>query len=130
MSEITAPPRYWIAINGSSCALSAIPWQNPTVIPTPQQLFGFPNLEEAKKAQAICLNKPIPEVMAFLESLLPDINSGRIVHITPASPDARANHVDGPEDAITAAARQAYDEANRGGGDGPLPGLPGGPPLH
>jgi hypothetical protein len=82
-------PRYWIPINGSSCALSAIPWVNPTVTPTPQQLFGFLTLEEARKAQHICLTAPIPEVKAFFDRLRPDVEAGRIVHRRPERPDPR-----------------------------------------
>ena len=42
----TQDVRYWIAINGPTCALSALPWQNPMATPTPEQLLGFPTLEE------------------------------------------------------------------------------------
>ncbi len=61
---------YWIAINGGSCAMSptVLP---PTlkVIPTPEQLIGFPTREEAEAAQTQCLNAPINEVRKFLEGL-------------------------------------------------------------
>jgi hypothetical protein len=70
--------RYWIAINGSSCALSAIPLRNPIVTPTPQHLLGFPTLEEAERAQHICLTAAMEEVNRFLRNLAPDIKSGRI----------------------------------------------------
>ncbi|MFZ1104068.1 MAG: hypothetical protein WAN86_14705 [Hyphomicrobiaceae bacterium] len=125
-------PRYWIAINGSSCALSAIPWQNPVTIPRAQQLFGFPTLKEAKKAQHVCLTATIPEVRAFFESLRPDVASGRVVHLTPANPEPQTHGEtmwmeEGPEDGITEAARLAYEETS--GGGGPLPGLRGGQTL-
>jgi hypothetical protein len=127
-----ADPRYWIAINGSLCALSGIPWRNPITAPRAQQLLGFPTLEEAKRAQHICLNAPIPEVKAYLESLRPDIQAGRVVHRTPANPDPQTGGEtmwmeEEVDDAIGDAARKAYEETDRGG---PLLGLPGGPPLR
>jgi len=47
--------RYWIAINGDSCALCSIPLREPLVTPTPEKLFGFPTLKEAEEAQRICM---------------------------------------------------------------------------
>jgi hypothetical protein len=78
--------RYWIAINGSSCALSALPLRDPMVTPTPQQMFGFPTLEEAKEAQRICLHSSMKEVCRFMESLRPDVKSGRVRVILPTHP--------------------------------------------
>lgn len=54
--------RYWIAINGSSCALCGMALFNPQVTPTPETLIGFKTYAEAKAAQATCLNAPIPRV--------------------------------------------------------------------
>jgi len=78
--------RYWIAINGASCALCAIPLRAPLVTPTPEQLFGFPTLEEAKEAQRTCLMAPIEKVNRFFRKLGADIKSGRIRHIRPEHP--------------------------------------------
>jgi hypothetical protein len=78
---------YWIAINGSSCALSITPMRNATTIPVAQQMFGFPTLEEARKAQRICLTAPITEGEAFMERLRPDVKSGRIIYKGPANPE-------------------------------------------
>jgi hypothetical protein len=111
--------RYWIAINGSSCAISGTPMRDPMVIPTPEQMFGFPTAEEARKAQQICLTAPIQKANAFLQSLLPDIKSGRILYRRPDNPGPQTRGetmwLDGPID---------------GGGSEPLPGLPGGPPAQ
>ena len=108
------PLRYWIAINGSSCALFPIPLRNPVTTPTAQQLFGFPTLKEAQKAQHICLNAPIPEAKAFFDSLRPDVISGRIAHLTPANPDPQTR------------GQTVWME----GTPTLLPGLPGGPSWH
>lgn len=59
--------RYWIAINGASCALSAIPFRGvPVVAPTPTMLIGFTSFKEAKEAQGICLHDPIGAVECWL----------------------------------------------------------------
>ena len=81
---------HWIAINGTSCAMSSAPMYNPTVIPTPEQLFGFPTLEEALRAQHICLHQPIPKVAEFLQGLEPDTSFGTH-QIRSAGPFAVAN---------------------------------------
>src|SRR5437870_1625321 len=78
--------RYWIAINGSSCAISSLPMRNPMVTPTPWQMLGFPTYEEAERAQRVCLQAPIDEVRRFVDSLRPDVMSGRIRVIQPKYP--------------------------------------------
>jgi hypothetical protein len=78
--------RYWIAINGSSCALSPLPMRNPKASPTPEQLIGFPTLEEAQFAQNLCLHAPMKKVRRFFANLAPDVHSGRIRVIRPAYP--------------------------------------------
>jgi hypothetical protein len=61
--------RYYIAINGSSCALSTVPWRKPPrVVPAPEVLIGFPTLAEATEAQHFLLNAPVPEMTARLVS--------------------------------------------------------------
>lgn len=54
--------RYWIAINGASCALSTMPLELPIVVPRPEVLVGFPTLDEARRAQSICLASEIASV--------------------------------------------------------------------
>jgi hypothetical protein len=83
---IMTEERYWIAINGPSCARSSLPMRNPRVTPTPQQLFGFLTPEEAQKAQHICLTAPIPEVKKFMRDLQPGVASGRVRYIRPEHP--------------------------------------------
>ena len=73
--------RYWIALNGSSCAMTSMPMRHPLLTPTPQQMLGFPTFEEAKQAQRICL-----EAVEFLKSLAPDVKSGRVRVIQPKHP--------------------------------------------
>ena len=82
----TPTQRYWIAVNGSSCAMSAMAMRDPVVTPTPEQMWGFPTLEEAQKAQQICLTAPMADVIAFLEGLRQDIKSGRILYRSPENP--------------------------------------------
>jgi hypothetical protein len=59
--------RYWIAINGPSCAICSMPLKEPLVTPTPEEMFGFLTLEEAERAQRICLMAPIKKVERFME---------------------------------------------------------------
>lgn len=56
-------PLWYIAINGSSCALApfALFWPFE-VEPVPQQMIGFPTLAQAHKAQKTCLSEPIDVV--------------------------------------------------------------------
>jgi hypothetical protein len=83
---MTMDERYWIALNGSSCAISPLPMRNPMATPTPYQLIGFPTYEEAQRAQRICLEAPMGEVNKFLAALTPDVKSGRIRVIEHAHP--------------------------------------------
>ena len=54
---------FWIAINGSSCTLCPIPSDTaPQAKPCPEYFVGFSTLAEAKEAQRLCLNDPIPVV--------------------------------------------------------------------
>jgi hypothetical protein len=73
--------RYWIALNGTSCAMSSIPMRRPDVSPRPYQLIGFPTWEEARDAQRICLETSISEVEAFMQSLVPAVRSGQVMVI-------------------------------------------------
>jgi hypothetical protein len=84
--QMPTEKKYWIALNGPSCAISRTPWMQPVTIPVAQQYLGFPTLEEAERAQDICLHQPDAEVQRFLESLSPDVQSGRIRVIEPPSP--------------------------------------------
>jgi len=78
---------YWLAMNGASCAMSSIPMP-PTlkVTPAPEQLFGFPTVEEARDVQQYCLTAPIKDVARRLNSLLPRIKCGDIIYMRPANP--------------------------------------------
>jgi hypothetical protein len=79
--------RYWIAINGPSCALCAIPLREPLVTPIPEELFGFPTLEEAERAQRICLMDPIKKVQRFIQKELGlRIRLGQVHYIRPKHP--------------------------------------------
>ena len=78
--------RYWIAINGPTCVISTLPLCNPKVTPTPEQLLGFTTWEDAKHAQHVCLTAEMDEVERFLESLRPDVKSGRVRVIQPEHP--------------------------------------------
>lgn len=80
------PERYWIATNGSSCALSITPMIDAETVPTAEQMWGFPTLEEAQSAQHIILTASMPQVTTFLQALGPDIKSGRVVYKQPANP--------------------------------------------
>jgi hypothetical protein len=86
MTDADSEWKYWIALNGSSCAISSLPLRQPHVTPTPVELVGFPTFEEAYDAQQICLHAPIEEVRRFLRGLIPDIRSGRLRLIQPKHP--------------------------------------------
>jgi hypothetical protein len=79
--------RYWIAINGASCALTSMPFEEPVTVPVARQLIGFPTLEEAQEAQRVCLQAPMKEVDRFWERLRPDVHAGRVRVINPAQPE-------------------------------------------
>ena len=127
--------RFWIAVNGASCALSITPMRNATTIPIAEQMWGFPTLEEALKAQRICLTAPMPEVMAYLQGIAPDVRTGRVVYKRPAHPEPPTcgttvwmEEPSSPDEReIAQAVRCARVAAESGG---LLPGLPGGPKLH
>jgi len=78
--------RYWIAINGATCALCSLPLREPFVTPTPEQLLGFPTVEEAERAQRICLFEPKEDVNRFLRRLAHDVKAKRIRYIRPEHP--------------------------------------------
>jgi hypothetical protein len=84
--QMNTNERYWIALNGSSCALSSLPMQNPLLTPTPEQLIGFPTWEEAEDAQRICLQASMDVIRGFFAGLRPHVGSGRIRVIRPAHP--------------------------------------------
>jgi hypothetical protein len=84
---MAVPVRWWIAINGASCARSSMPFTHPTVKPTPWQLIGFPTHKEACEAQRICLEEPIGRVAAFMQSLRQDVLAGRVKVIQPEHPE-------------------------------------------
>jgi hypothetical protein len=79
--------RYWIAINGASCAIAPMPMRNPIVTPRPQQLLGFASLEEAEHAQKVCLTYPMDKVREFLASLAPQVHEGTIRVMTYKDPE-------------------------------------------
>lgn len=79
--------RYWIAINGGSCALTMMPLEHPIVSPKPEQLLGFPTLAEAQKAQEICLTAPLAVVKSFLMNLQAKVDSGEVKAITMYHPE-------------------------------------------
>lgn len=79
---------YYIAINGPSCALSRIPWNEPPIVsPTPQQLIGFPTVEEAEEMQAACLHDAIPAVEKKLLDLVPRVEAGEVQILTNPHPE-------------------------------------------
>lgn len=78
--------RYWIAINGSSCALASLPFTNPKVTPIPRQLIGFSTYNEAREAQRICLNDPTSKVIQFMENLQSRVKAGQVMIIQPSHP--------------------------------------------
>jgi hypothetical protein len=90
--------KFWIAINGASCAMASFPMKNPKVTPTPTYLIGFPTIEEARHAQHVCLTAPLAEARRFVDGLVAQgeaegsavgvqDHARRIVVITPANPE-------------------------------------------
>jgi hypothetical protein len=49
-------------------------------------MLGFPTREEAEKVQRLCLQAPMDEMRKLLESLAPDVTSGRVRVIRPEHP--------------------------------------------
>jgi|SRR4029453_10410433 hypothetical protein len=81
-----AEEKYWIAINGASCAISRVPWIEPVTIPVPRQYIGFPTLQEAEKAHSVCLRGSQTEMRDYFRSLRADVMAGRIRVINPPFP--------------------------------------------
>lgn len=77
--------RFWIAINGDSCALCSIPLRNPLVTPTPEHLFGFETLEEAQEAREINLTGSARQIKQLVKRLSTDFS---IRYIRPKHPQA------------------------------------------
>ena len=54
--DIEGKPLFWIAVNGCSCAMFPAPLRFPFVVrPIPQYVIGFETVEEALRAQEMCL---------------------------------------------------------------------------
>src|SRR5262245_1446299 len=80
-------PKFYIAINGASCALAPVPFDRPPVtLPRANCLVGFPTAEQARRAQHAALNDPIPEVMRKLQSWMADPVNVYIVNPDPDPP--------------------------------------------
>jgi hypothetical protein len=79
---------YWLAINQASVALSVMPLsKRVNVIPTPEQLIGFPTWEEAKAVQDFLLNASIEDVAEFMTREMPNkIEKREAVYIRPEHP--------------------------------------------
>jgi hypothetical protein len=85
--------RWWIALNGASCARCFMPLRWPfRVTPTPQQLIGFLTEQEAKSAQSICLTAPMSDVVDYLASLADRVRDGEIVVILPPNPEPHGDN--------------------------------------
>ena len=78
---------YWIAVNGASVALCSIPAAKAVCAPVPEQLFGFPTLEEAKAVQHLLLNAPIPHVEERMASWADRIGHD-MAYERPANPES------------------------------------------
>jgi hypothetical protein len=85
--------RYWIAINGAILDLCEFPFREPLVTPTPEQLFGFPTLEEAEVAYRMFSKAPMKKFDRFLDELHADVKAGRIRHVRPKSPQSPIDDV-------------------------------------
>ena len=55
---------FWVAANQSAVPMFSIPssFHQLQVSPVPEQLFGFPTLEEAREAQRVLLNEPMSAI--------------------------------------------------------------------
>jgi hypothetical protein len=78
--------RYWIAINGPSCAISSIPFSNPITSPVAYQYIGFRTYAEARQAQKICLHGTEAEMESFFRVNKQRVRSGDIRVIQPPAP--------------------------------------------
>jgi hypothetical protein len=84
-------PRHWIAINGSTCALSPGPLRPPLgVSPTPEVLVGFLAEQDARTAQSICLTAAPADVK---ESMREWLSRADVEVIRPPNPEPQT---DGP----------------------------------
>lgn len=64
-------PLYWIAINGPSAAITAVPCplSHLTVSPTPETLLGYTTFGEQHHRQTFFLTAPMEHVEAYMEQL-------------------------------------------------------------
>jgi hypothetical protein len=76
---------YFIAINGPSCAITAVPFSKPPkTSPRCECLIGFPSLEEARQAHQVCLTAPMEEVMRRMRLWHAD---PRIIYLVQPNPE-------------------------------------------
>jgi len=88
MTEKTNELWHWLAINGASCAASALPLPDTLrVIPTPEQLIGYRKREAQLAAQRLILTAPIEAVERYMQTLPPKIAAGEIAYIRPQTPE-------------------------------------------
>ena len=80
---------YWLAVNGSSCAASAVPMPPSVVVrPTPEQLIGFRSRSEQLATQRFLLTAPVDQIRMFMEEQMPaKIKNGEVVYLTPDNPE-------------------------------------------
>lgn len=79
--------KWWIAINGSSCAACPWPANEVHTIPRAWNLIGFPTREEQLTAQKLLLTASQSRMRQYLERLLPRIESGEIGLVVNDDPD-------------------------------------------
>lgn len=79
-----AVPRYWLAVNADSAAVSPYPLSRVRCSPRPQLLLGFRTRDQAFEIQSFVLNASLKEVRKKLEALSQD---PEVVSIVPNDPE-------------------------------------------
>jgi hypothetical protein len=77
-------PRYWLAVNGDSAAVSPYPLSRVQCSPRPQLLLGFKTRDKAFELQSFILNAPLKDVQERLMALARD---PEVVSIVPRNPE-------------------------------------------
>jgi hypothetical protein len=72
---------WWLALNGSTVSPSAMPFVNPIVTPTPEQLVGFPSQSEQLEVLQYLRTASATDKSRYICERMPkEVQAGRLVY--------------------------------------------------